>query len=240
VGYAVKGVLCYIVSMNVTDSSPSAIPERLGHKSKHLRTVVVVLVVLILVSASGYGAYYWQHNEVNRLNSQLAATKSQLSSVKSQDVSLYSQLSKRLASVEATNKQQSDQLAAIAAEVPVTQTSLDLVVNQSSRWSNIENPITSVYVSIDVSLTNNTKTPISVAATGFELKDSNNNAYIGETGYAEQKLGSGYTDLRDQTIQPGDSTTGAITFEVVDHSITSYTLENGTNKYPINATAWVH
>jgi uncharacterized protein HemX len=48
------------------------------HKHIKLRTILIVIIVILLVCMGGYGIYYWQHQKVTSLQSQVNSLQSQL------------------------------------------------------------------------------------------------------------------------------------------------------------------
>jgi|GEM_PF-1847150 len=223
---------------NTPNQEPVAKPKKVLSKNRKARQVLTPIAAILLVAIPAGTLYYWQRGVATDLRSQLAKTQTRLSTASSKNTTLNTQLTAQ----KATSKKLQDQLAAIAANASITQTSLNLVVNRASRYCDLEfNSCRNNYVAVNVTLTNNTSTAINVVSSGFKLKDANSSSFTGGTGsYAQSRLGSGYPDLVDQVLQPGEKVTGAISFTVADHDITSYTLVNGTHEYPVSATAWTH
>jgi hypothetical protein len=61
------------------------------------KKVLWVILVLILIGGAGYGTYYWQQQQITKLNNQITALNSQVTSLNTQVTSLNAQLKKATA-----------------------------------------------------------------------------------------------------------------------------------------------
>jgi len=218
-----------------TPETPTKSPT--SHKMKR---VLLVSLAALLVVASGAGVYMWQHGQVTDKKTDLQTANKKVADLTKQLKTAKDTLTTTNAKLKTAN----DKLAEEQGQTPATQESLNLTVNRSTRMIYADGlgeyrHANAHTVAVSMTLTNNTKQPISVQTASFKLKDSDNNTYkLYGTGNLGSRLGSGYADLYDQTIEPGESVSGALEFQVSSGKTTSYTLYNGSNSYPFTASSY--
>jgi Tfp pilus assembly protein PilN len=209
-------------------------------KSHVVKRVLLVLLVVAIVAASGGGTYLWQHGLLTDKNASLQAANKKADA-------LTKQLGTAKTTLTATNaklKKANDALAEQQGNTPAMQEALSLTVNRSTRMIYADGlgeyrHANAHTVAVSMTLTNNTKQPISIQTASFKLKDSDSNTYkLYGTGSLGSRLGSGYADLYDQTVEPGESVSGALEFQVTSGKTTSYTLYNESKAYPFTASSY--
>jgi hypothetical protein len=209
-------------------------------KSPVLKRVLLVVAVVVLAGASGAGAYVWQHRQLADKNVDLQVANLKVNA-------LTKQLDTARSTLTATNaklKKANDTIAQQQGETPATQESLNLTVNRSTRMIYADGlgeyrHANAHTVAVSMTLTNNTKQPISVQTASFKIKDADSNTYkLYGSGNLGSRLGSGYADLYDQTIEPGESVSGALEFQVSSGKTTDYTLFNESKTYPFTASSY--
>ncbi|HSX34627.1 MAG TPA: DUF4352 domain-containing protein [Candidatus Saccharimonadales bacterium] len=209
-------------------------------KSPVVKRVLLVLLVVVLVAASGGGMYLWQHGQLEDKNASLQTANKKADA-------LTKQLGAAKTTLTATNaklKKANDTLAEQQGNAPVTQEALGLTVNRSTRMIYADGlgeyrHANAHTVAVSMTLTNTTKQPVSVQTASFKLKDGDNNTYkLYGSGSLGSRLGSGYADLYDQTIEPGESVSGALEFQVDSGKTTNYTLYNESKTYPFTASSY--
>lgn len=217
--------------------TPTPIPTK---KSPALKRVLLVLAVIVLIGASGAGAYVWQHRQLTDKNASLQTANKKVSA-------LAKELDTAKSTLTETNdklKKANDTIARQQGETPVTQENLSLTVNRSTRMIYADGlgeyrHANAHTVAVSMTLVNDTKQPISVQTANFKIKDADNNTYkLYGSGNLGSRLGSGYADLYDQTVEPGESVSGALEFQVSSGKTTDYTLYNQSKTYPFTASSY--
>jgi hypothetical protein len=181
-------------------------------------------VGLIILVAAVVGVYVWQHGKVTSLDTQLAASNSELTTQQQRVYSLESQLSKA-----------DSQIASLS---PAT---LQLSFVKGTRYTpSGTNSAKNSGVAIDISITNTTSKAISLVTSTFKIKDAQSNSY-GATNFPAQStdssLPTGYTLLIDQSLAPNATVSGTLEFGVPTTTLTSFTLVYNSQTLPVTVTA---
>lgn len=209
-------------------------------KARLKASVLLPAVCIVLIAGSTLGMYYWQHKEVTTLNAKLASADATINKKSKAIAALNVQYTSLVGKYQALQGQNLA-ISANQSQSPPSQSDVTLSVLRAARYTDGACCQYRQNVAVVVTLKNSTKSTISIATTAFKLKDANDSTYIAKPGVTSGSdavntyLGTGYVDLIDQTLAPGDSVSGAIHFVVVDKSIQNYTLVNGDNTYPVTA-----
>ena len=204
-----------------TVASPVVLPPVKIHSAHKFIYGYVGLIILV---AAVVGVYVWQHNKVTSLDTQLAASKGELTSQQQRVYSLESQLSK--ADSE------------LSSSAPAA---LKLSFDEGTRYTpGGANSAKNSGVAVDVSITNSTSKAVSLVTSTFKLKDAQNNSYVATnfpTQSTDSSLPAGYTLLIDQSIAPGTTISGTLEFGVPTTTLTSFTLVYNSQTLPITVTS---
>ena len=221
--------------MKDSKSPQNLISPRLGG-----RAIVGVLVIVLLLGAVA-ATYLWQHGKYNsalRLasdnNSELQESNKNLAKAST----LVTSLTKQISTLSTKNKQLQNQLGEMSVNnQPATQESLNLAV-KGAEYVNPAGTVTQggTWFGVDVSLTNNTSSTITVSNSSFQLQDSQGNQYPEETIIGASTLPAGWVSLNNPTIAPGQTVKGAVTFIMPNNNIKSFTFINSTRSYQVTSS----
>ena len=200
------------------------------------RGLVMGAIALLVLLASNYATYAWQHKQALSIAAKQAKATG---AVLANNAETYNDLQKKYQEAQAELSAQSKAEANSALDseaesqlVIPTQADLDLTVNGA---------ITTVYsgynlhtIGINLTLKNNTTSSIYFSPTAYQLKDDANHLFT----YYQPGGGYGkdYVPLTNQTFAPGATVTGSIALTIADSSVTSYTLILGDHSYKVTAT----
>lgn len=194
-------------------------------KQSRVNPLAATVLASALIIAVGTGVYYWQHHEVDNLDSQLKTVTADLNNKAKE----YNSVNAQLQSLGNNSKS------------PLTQSSLQLSVVSASRYTPDGNPdLVNQGVAVQIELINKTTSTINVVPDNINLLDVRNNSYNESTfnsqtsGYALNPLPNKGVALNAQTIAPQEVLRGTLLFIVSDTSLTKFTLVSGSQTYPVN------
>jgi cell division protein FtsL len=230
----------------VPSQSIEPMQEKLQKQKGHFGLVKKLLaytLALILLLSIGV-VYRWQHQKVIATQKALDSSSKEALKQNSKVSELnkdVTNLNTQISTLEGNNKKLTSSLqkytkAPVVVQAP-TQADLPLTVVGAARF-NLHGSWNTSYdgVAIEISLTNPTTSPVSITPTGFILKDSQNNAFQQAPDYSSGNLPTGYVVLTPQTLQPGETVQGEISFQNDQLGLNTFTLLYGTNTYPIEST----
>ncbi len=197
---------------------------------KILKGILFIVVVLLLMGASGYGTYAWQHKKLDAANTKISADNSQIASLNKNNQTLDAKLS----TLNTQYKQVNSALSTYEAAASVTPANLKLTVNDGAYvYPDGTVPAGGHWFGVNVTITNPTSSTIKLVTADYKLKDPQQNEFqeFGDAGAST--LPAGWVDLQDQTLAAGETVKGVLLFPVTNTSIQSYTLVNGTQSYPV-------
>ncbi len=199
-------------------------------EKKKINKIIILITLLFLVAAvgSGYGIYMWQQSRLDAIAAQNSDLKKQSEAANAKLALLqkgYDSLSEKLNT--ALESKENDSM--LDTLVPVSSPTLTLKVNSATRFNaqGLEDaPNTGIAVEITIS--NATSSAIAFSIFDASLQDSQLQVYQILPSYSGIYYPKNYVPLTNQTIQPGTSVKGALTFGVKDLDLMSFNFRYGT------------
>lgn len=206
--------------------------------SKSQIALFAAIAILFTISG-GFAAYEWQYDKlkastdkVNNLQKKTSALNSEVSTLQKK----YDDISKELSAKLQADSTKGALTSGISPANTITrepsQADLGIIVNSSNRFnaSGTEGAA-STGVAVEMTITNKTTSAIAFSFTSLQLQDSQYHTYQIYPYFSSLYLPSGYIPLSNQTINPGQTIRGSMTFLVNDVSQNNFTLINGVKSY---------
>jgi hypothetical protein len=215
---------------------PKQIPHADSKKHPKTKTILLTLLPVVLIIFASGGVYYWQHKKLDQIQLQLNQSKQSNDSLKNN----VGALNKQVSSLTAQLKGKSQVGSSTATETtPVASDNLTIKVLDAYRYYTTQYP-NNPYIVVDVTLTNEDTSSLTLPASSFELRDLSDNGGAGFGELAGTTMPNGEKILGDQILASGQTVTGGLTFSAFNKNATLYTLTYRSQTFSIDASEQVN
>jgi len=224
-----------------TDTAPK--------KQASKKWLIWLAAVIIVAGVTGGAMYQWQHGKLEAANKNadeatthaaglmtaLAKSKSDMKTLQKKADSVQEQYDEAKATLN--SYQAAAKTSPAIGSVVATQADLAVAIN-GSEYVNPGGITTQggKWFGVNLTLTNNTKSTVSINLADFHLKDQQNNEYPEQTIQGATTLPEGWVSMpNSKTLAPGESIRGAVTFQMPTDSIKGFNFVNVTKAFPVSS-----
>jgi hypothetical protein len=233
---AVMSTLVYDESIMIIDNNHDMTDVATSVASKQpktkrqftkLKRFVSLLLVLMLITGTGTGVYWWQHRKVAAANVTIGSLENSVKTLNGQLTTLqaqYNKVTSELTDLRAPAGQQLD--------------SITVTLNGASYVNPFGSGIgigPTAYLGVDVTIKNPNSSTIYVSPQEFKLKGSQNETYqnFDPSGVQVSGLPAGYQPLTNQSLGPNEVVRGAIIFTLPNNSQYNFNLIHDEQSHAI-------
>lgn len=214
--------------------------SKAGRNQKIKLGVAIIGIALVVAAISGYAVYQWQQDKIESSSADKRKLQEKVNSLQTKTLDIekkFENASKELSEKlkEESMKAESEVRSAPAYSAPpkmLTQSDLTLSINKAVRFnpSGIEGH-KETGVGVELTVSNKTDTALPISIVSLQIQDGENHTYQIIPSLSSTYLPTGYVSLLNQTINPGQTAKGWVTFHVTDVSPTTFVLFNGSKTY---------